>query len=376
MDNAAPTPEAEVRVSTLELFFDLVFVFTLTQMTGLLAADPDWSGVLKVVLLFSVTWWIYDGYVWLTNSLALDALGHRLLLLGGMGGFLIMALAIPTTFDDGGLAFGVGYLAVVALHSGLYLRATSASQAAAFRGVGAPHNASPRAPRPAGRGGGGAPGALFTAAAVVVWAVPFIVPLEGFRITVSHFAERHGLVIIVALGESIVVLGAGAAGEEVGIDLAVISLLALALSASLWWTYFANEEELEHGLAAAPEAQRPRLAVNAFGYCHFFLLLAVVLLAAGLKKAIPDPLDPLAGGTAAVVAVGTAMFLAANALLLRLLGLPQGGVLLVAGVLALVTIPLGVEVSAWSQIAALTAVVAAAIVSDRRRAGTARPTTR
>ena len=376
MDNAAPTPEAEVRVSTLELFFDLVFVFTLTQMTGLLAADPDWSGVLKVVLLFSVTWWIYDGYVWLTNSLALDALGHRLLLLGGMGGFLIMALAIPTTFDDGGLAFGVGYLAVVALHSGLYLRATSASQAAAFRGL-VPYNmASALALLAAGLVGGAAKWTLFTAAAVVVWAVPFIVPLEGFRITVSHFAERHGLVIIVALGESIVVLGAGAAGEEVGIDLAVISLLALALSASLWWTYFANEEELELGLAAAPEAQRPRLAVNAFGYCHFFLLLAVVLLAAGLKKAIPDPLDPLAGGTAAVVAVGTAMFLAANALLLRLLGLPQGGVLLVAGVLALVTIPLGVEVSAWSQIAALTAVVAAAIVSDRRRAGTARPTTR
>jgi low temperature requirement protein LtrA len=376
VDSTVPTPEAEVRVSTLELFFDLVFVFTLTQMTGLLAADPDWSGLLKVVLLLSVTWWIYDGYVWLTNSLALDALGHRLLLLGGMGGFLIMALAIPTTFDEGGVAFGVGYLAVVALHSGLYLRATSASQAAAIRGI-VPYNvAAALALLAAGLVDGAAKWTLFTAAAVVLWAVPFIVAIEGFRITASHFAERHGLVIIVALGESIVVLGVGAAGEEVGLELGLISLLALALSASLWWTYFSNEGELERGLEAAPEAGRPRLAVNAFGYAHFFLLLGVVLLAAGLKKAIPDPLEPLSDGTAAVLAVGTAMFLAANAWLLRLLHLPHGGVLLVASVVSLATIPLGAEASAWSQLAALTAVVAAAIVSDRRRAGTARPTAR
>jgi low temperature requirement protein LtrA len=376
VDNAAPTPEAEVRVSTLELFFDLVFVFTLTQMTGLLAADPTWEGLLKVVLLFSVTWWIYDGYVWLTNSLALDALGHRLLLLGGMGGFLIMALAIPTTFDDGGVAFGVGYLAVVALHSGLYLRATSAGQAAAIRGI-VPYNvAAALALLAAGLVDGAAKWTLFTAAAVVLWAVPFIVTIEGFRITASHFAERHGLVIIVALGESIVVLGTGAAGEEVGLELGLISLLALSLSAALWWTYFSNEDELEHRLEAAPEKQRPRLAVNAFGYAHFFLLLGVVLLAAGLKKAIPEPLDPLSGGTAAVLAVGTAMFLAANAWLLRLLQLPHGGALLVASVVSLATIPLGAEASASSQLAALTAVVAAAILSDRRRAGTARPTAR
>ena len=98
--------ERTVRVSSLELFFDLVFVFTLTQLTGLLANDPTWTGLTKVVLLLSLIWWIYDGYVWLTNTVALDVLGHRLLLLGGMGGFLLMALAIPTTFERPGISCG------------------------------------------------------------------------------------------------------------------------------------------------------------------------------------------------------------------------------------------------------------------------------
>ena len=375
MEHAAPTEDRAVRVSTLELFFDLVFVFTLTQLTGLLAAEPDAEGLLQVVLLFSVIWWIYDGYVWLTNALTVDVLGSRLLLIGGMAGFLIMALAIPTTFDDGGIAFGAGYLAVVALHSGLYMRATSARDAAAIRGI-VPYNvAAALLLLGAGFAGGAVKWALVVVAALLLWSVPYIVSLEGFQISASHFVERHGLVVIVALGESIVVLGAGAAGAEVGIELGLIALLALGLSASLWWTYFRDEEPIEHAMLSASAPERPRLAIN-FGYVHFVLLLGVVLVAAGLKKAIVDPSEPLDDFTAAALAAGVAMFVVADAMLLRILGIAHSRALLVASTAVLLTIHLGAAVSAALQVAAIVAIVTAALASDRLRAGSARLTAR
>jgi low temperature requirement protein LtrA len=376
VEHAAPIDEREVRVSTLELFFDLVFVFTLTQMTGLLADEPDAAGLVKVVLLFSVIWWIYDGFVWLTNALTVDVLASRLLLIGGMAGFLIMALAIPTTFDEGGVAFGVGYLAVVALHSGLYIRATSAHDAAAIRGI-VPYNlAAAVLLLGAGLAGDGLKWELFAVAAAILWAVPFIVPLEGFQVAASHFVERHGLVVIVALGESIVVLGAGAGGAEVGVELGLIALLGLGLSASLWWTYFCHEERNEHALLAAPPERRPRLAIDAFGYAHFFLLLGVVLVAAGLKKAIPAPLDELDAATAAVLAAGAAMFVAADAALLRILGIAQTVARPVGAAAILATVPVGTAVSAAAQVAAIAAIVVAVLVSDRRRGDIATQTAR
>src|SRR5918999_4751295 len=174
--------ERAARVSKLELFFDLVFVFTVTQLTALIAAEPDLVGLIKVVLLLSLIWWMYDGYAWLTNALALDVLGHRLLLIGGMGGFLVMALSIPTIFEGGGVAFGVGYLAVVALHGGLYMRETSAAEAAAIRGI-VPYNLlAALLLLAAGVTGGDVQWVLVIAAALLLWCVPLIVSLEGFEI--------------------------------------------------------------------------------------------------------------------------------------------------------------------------------------------------
>jgi low temperature requirement protein LtrA len=374
VEHAVATEDREVRVSTLELFFDLVFVFTVTQLTGLVADDPSWTGLAKVVLLLSIIWWIYDGYVWLTNTVALDVLGHRLLLLGGMAGFLVMALAIPTTFEDGGLAFGLGYLAVVSLHGWLYIRATSPSEAEAIRGI-VPYNlAAALMLVAAGIVKGEAQWALVVAPAVLLWFVPYITTLEGFQVAASHFVERHGLVLIVALGESIVVLGVGAGGAEVGLELGLIAVLALALTASLWWTYFSHEEAVDAAMLATPQTARPRLAIL-IGYVHFFLLLGVVLVAAGLKKAIPDPLGDLGWETALLLAAGAAMFVAADTAMLRILGIAFTRRRLVAAAAALATIPLG-SISAAAQVAALAAIVAAPFVSDRRRGGSAIPTGR
>jgi len=113
MQSAEPADGRAVRVSTLELFFDLVFVFTVTQLTVLLADEPDAAGLVKVVLLLSVIWWMYDGYAWLTNALALDVLAHRLLLIGGMAGFLIMALAAGLARARQRVGSGPGFVLVV-----------------------------------------------------------------------------------------------------------------------------------------------------------------------------------------------------------------------------------------------------------------------
>jgi low temperature requirement protein LtrA len=356
MCQAEATEQRTVEVSSLELFFDLVFVFTLTQLTTVLTDEPDVVGLAKVVVLLAVIWWMYDAYTYLTNALAGDAVRHRLLLIGGMGGFLVMALAIPTTFDGGGAALGAGYVAVIALHGGLFIRETSAAEAQVMRGV-LPFNVVAGLLIMAGGiAGGDAQWILFVAAAVLVWASPAFYSVEGLRISAAHFVERHHLVVIVALGESIVVLGVGAAGAEVDGDLALIALLSLGLSASLWWTYFGDEEPVGRAMASAPDTVRPRLGLK-FSYFHGFMLLGVILVAAGLKKAIEHPMDPLEGFIAVVFAAGAALFVASDSALLRVLRIAGSPAQVAASAAALATIPLGLELSAAAQVAALAAIV-------------------
>jgi low temperature requirement protein LtrA len=192
-----PTPsdderaaERAVRVSTLELFFDLVFAFTLTQFTWLLAGEPSTTRLAEVIVLFSVTWYAYDSFAWLTNALALDVLAYRLLLLEGMAAFLIMALAIPSTFNGGGVAFAIAYVVVVLLHSALFMRATSAAEARAMRGI-APYNVVVALlVLGGGIAGGVVQWTLMLAAGAVLWSSGLFISLDGFRIATSHFVER------------------------------------------------------------------------------------------------------------------------------------------------------------------------------------------
>ena len=131
--------ERSGRVSTLELFFDLVFVFTITQLTGVLVDGEDAAAVLQVVVMLLLIWWMYDGYAWLTNAISTDRLRFRLLLIGGMGGFLVIALAVPEAYDGDGVAFGLGYFVVVLLHAAMFVRGTSVSEVRAILRI-APFN--------------------------------------------------------------------------------------------------------------------------------------------------------------------------------------------------------------------------------------------
>jgi low temperature requirement protein LtrA len=357
--------ERSTRVSTLELFFDLVFVFTITQLTSVLVAGGDAASVARVAVMLGFIWWIYDGYAWLTNAIATERLRHRFLLLGGMGGFLVIALAIPEAYDSEGLALGLAYLAVVLLHSGMYLRGASVAEARAMLRVSAYNLTAAAFVLVGGALGGSVQWALWIAANLV-WMTPWITRLDAFVISTSHFVERHGLVVIIALGESVVVIGVAASGLPLDGGLVLVALLSLALSASLWWLYFSDEGRIERALAEAPAERRPYLAVEGFGLWHLGLLLGVVALAAGLKKAIGAPYDPLDGWIAVELAGGVALFAACDVGFRRTLGIPRGRLRLVAAGGALLTIPLGAHWSAAVQLVALTAIVAGALIAETR----------
>src|SRR3954447_18862539 len=186
MTSRPPAPEPASRVSSLELFFDLVFVFTITQLTSVLVHEPTWTGLLQASLMLGVIYWMYGGYAWLTNSVTLDRVTRRLTLLGGMGGFLIVALAIPGAFTGSGATFGLAYLAVVLVHLGMFARASRLSVVQAFRGL-VPFNVTTALLVVAGGiAGGTAQYVLWIAAVVLEWVSPRLIDDEGFVIEPGH----------------------------------------------------------------------------------------------------------------------------------------------------------------------------------------------
>jgi low temperature requirement protein LtrA len=367
-----PQPVPVERVSTLELFFDLVFVFTVTQLTAILTHEVTWSALGQVVLMLGLIWWMYDGYAWLTNSISTRGLTARAILLGGMAGYLVIALAVPRAFHGSGLAFGIGYFIVVAVHASLFLWTASAQSSSAFLGI-APYNLFNAILVVVGGAVGGTPQAvLWTLAVVGEWSTPWVANRESqseFQIAPAHFVERHGLVIIVAIGESVVAIGIGAAGLAVDAELVLVAILGLVLAAGLWWAYFGadDDEQAERALAAAPARERPWIALHGFGMAHFFLLLGIVLVAVGLKKATGHAYDDLGGGVALALGGGVALFLAADVAFRRVLGLGRSVHRGAAALAALATVPLGSELAAVAQIGALAAILGVALAGESAR---------
>ena len=355
------------RVTTLELFFDLVFVFTIAELTSVLHAEPTARGVVQVFLMLGVIWWMYGGYAWLTNAVTARTTLRRLLLLGGMGGYFVMSLAIPGAFEGSGLAFGLGYLAVVSVHAILFTRATGT----AARGILtlAPFNlASAGLVLLGGALGGTAQYALWALAVAFEWVTPWLRKPSAFAIAPAHFVERHGLVVIVAIGESVVAVGIGAAHLDVDLALAAIALVGLALSACLWWVYFGGgDEEAEDALAALPQRERSFAALNAFGYWHFPLLLGIVAIASVEREAIAHPFDELSWARAAILAAGVGSFLVGDVFFRRVLGMEASRARGASALLAAATIPVGAALSAFAQIALLVSLLAAMLAAERLR---------
>jgi low temperature requirement protein LtrA len=320
-----------------------------------------------------VIWWMYGGYAWLTNAIAPDRVTYRLVLLGGMGAFMVLSVAIPGAFSGDGAVFGIAYLIVVLVHAGLYSRSQAGDSAAAFLSL-APFNLVISGLLIAGGLLGGTAEYLLWGAAVglIGW-LSIGGPGEGFQVEPSHFVERHGLVIIVALGESVVAVGIGASGRPLTAGLIAVMVLGLALSACLWWTYFGDgDDELAvEAMSRAPAERRPALALYAFYLWHLLLLLGIVAIAAALEFVIAHPGETLTLGRALALAGGTALFLVGDALFRHTLALGPSGHRLGAAVLALATVPLGTAWAGLAQLAALTAILAAALALEHRTARTA-----
>ncbi|WP_445148976.1 low temperature requirement protein A [Baekduia sp. Peel2402] len=363
-ETAAPAAHAASgpRVTTLELFFDLVFVFTITQLSTVLAADLSWAGAGHVALMLTIIFYMYGGYAWLTNNLDMSVPVNRVFLLGGMCAYFVIALSIPSAFDGSGLAFALGYAAVVAIHLWLYAHASPAGFWTIVRQLAPGNLLGALLVLIGGAMGGDAEIALWIAAALVSWIVPrLLVDFTAISVAADHFVERHGLVVIVAIGESLIAIGIGAEELPVDAELILVALLGLLLSAALWWTYFGGDDERAvHALDAMTPARRGQAALEGFGYAHLVLLLAIVFVAVGLKKATGHAYDTLEDGQALVLSGGVALFLAADVGFRHVLGLGFGPRRLVCALAALVAWVAGVEVAAIAQVALLVVIVGVA----------------
>jgi low temperature requirement protein LtrA len=371
---AGPQP----RVTTIELFFDLVFAFTLTQLTALLADEASLAALAQVLLIFTLIWWMYAGYAWLTNTRPPVRSAERLLLLVGMAGLLIVGLAIPAGFSSNGVPLGLGYLVVVLVHATLYfrvnrniLRIAPFSIASALLIIAAGIVSRPDGEhRPAAY-------ALWILAVVIQLGSPLVVHPRGlFGLRPAHIVERHTALVIVALGESGAAVGIGASrlANRVGgmtAELVAVSLLGLALSAALWWTLFGGNEDqrAERALAGADSSQRTSVILNAYFYAHTPLLLGIVAVAAGIEQAIAHTAAPPSAGSAAAaisLAAGTAALLAGDVAFRRLLRIGRARLRMAGAAAAAATVAAGLSAGLPAQLALLTAILAAVIVAEQR----------
>jgi low temperature requirement protein LtrA len=300
------------RVTPLELFFDLVFVLAITQCTTLMAHHPTWEGLEQGLLVLAVLWWSWVGYAWLTSVVDPEEGAVRLVMFGAMASFLIAALCVPEAFGTLALEFALAYGFVRIAHIGLFMLASrddpnlrrSVISLAVGTAIGVGLLAT------ASAFDGAAQAAVWIVAVGLDMAGPYFFGSEGWKLVPGHFAERHGLIIIIALGESIVAIGAGASGHlTAGITTAAV--LGIAVAAALWWMYFDIVAIVSaRRLADAPEGRvRNELARDSYSYMHFPMVAGIILLALGMKLILADVDEELDAVVAFALLGGVAVYL-------------------------------------------------------------------
>ena len=362
-------------VTTLELFFDLVFVFALTQVTAMMADNLTPQGVVRGMLITAVLWWSWIAYAWLCNIVRADEGAVRLALLAAMAAMFILALSIPEAFDDlpGGLpgpvVVAVCYFFFRAMHLLLFWIISRDDPALRSRLIKF---------TPSMLGGtvlllvasqfeGRTQTLLWAAALLADYGGTLIGGARGWRLrSARHFSERFGLILIIALGESIVAIGVGVAELPISWAIVAASMLGLAVSAGLWWVYFdVTAIHAERAFASAEPERQVEIARNAYTYLHFPMIAGVVLIALGLKKVLEyvgdtehhDLADPLKGPGLYCLFVGVAVYLLGHVAfkwaVLRVLSVAR----LVVAAAALVTMLLVDTIPAMAQLAILAALV-------------------
>ena len=356
-------------MTAVETFFDVVFVFTLTQLTRTLADDLSFAGAGRIVLVFGPLWYMYGGYAWLTNHVPPRRASQKLVLFGAMAGFFIAALGIPHAFTAaGGALFGVGYLVVICVHLILF------TQADALEGVLrlAPYNvggallilAASAVHRPAAY-------FLWIAGYLFMTVVPYLVPrfswvgaARSFHLSAEHFVERHGLLVMIALGESVIAIGMGVDVSHVTAGTVSAAVLALALPGAMWWAYFTDYHAAEHSLGGAENEARTLLAIRAYYFAHIPVLLGIVVAATGIHGAVAHPAARADWRSATALAVGISLFLAGIAWFRRCMAIGRPPTRAAAALAVLASIPIGALASARLQLASVLGVVVVMLLID------------
>lgn len=306
--------EEEKRAGFLELFFDLVFVFGITQVTALILGDTSAGGFLRAAVMFGLIWWAWSAYTWLTNAVDIERSLVRMLVLAAMAGSFFMALAVPEAYGSEGLWFAVPYAVVRVLQVALYvegLRGTPEQQRAFL----------PLAPWFLA-----SPVLVLVGAAVDdpgrawIWALSLAIDVagtlvsgrgaSGWRVSPAHFAERYGLFMIIVLGETVVATGLGAREIERDGIFVVSVIVAFSAVAVLWWAYFGfTQRAAERTLARTPVERRGPLARDLYTLGHYPIALGIVFTAVAGEKTLAHPDEPLSAGGRAALGVGVAVFL-------------------------------------------------------------------
>jgi low temperature requirement protein LtrA len=369
--------EGEQRVTPLELFFDLVFVFAITQVTGFVSARPSWTRLIEGLAILAVLWFAWSGYAWLGNTAGTDEGVVRVILLTAMAAMLIASLAVPHAFGRYGLIFGVAYFVVRALHIGCYAAVARARGDRELSTVvwrlGSTILPAAALLVLAGALSGTARGLCWALALAVDYGGIVVRGVEGWRIEPGHFAERHSAVIIIALGESIVALGVSAAG--VRLDGAVITgaLLGMATAAALWWAYFDVVSIVaERRLRAADPRDQVLIARDSYTYLHLPMVAGIILFAIGVKRTLLHENAHLHPVAAVALCGGVALYLVAlSAFKRRNVGSFNRQRLVVAAILVCL-IPAAVHVPSLAALATVTAVACGLIAFEYFRYAEAR----
>jgi low temperature requirement protein LtrA len=307
----------KTNVTPLELFFDLVFVLALTQCTALMADEPTWRGVAKGVLILGVLWWSWVGYSWLTSVIDPEEGVVRIAMFASMAALLVVALCVPSAFDDSALLFAGAYAVVRIAHIVLFFaagrddphlrRSVRGLAISTAIGVGLIGGAS--------FADGALQGGVWALALLIDMGGPFLFGVAGWRLVPAHFAERHGLIMIIALGESIVAIGVGTEGlDDIDAGIVAAAVLGTAVAAALWWLYFdivalVAERRLS---TAEPGRDQNSTARDSYSFLHFPMVAGIVLIALGLKKTLEHVEDPLETVPAFALLGGTAIYLLAH----------------------------------------------------------------
>ena len=326
--------EREPRVTPLELFFDLVFVFALTQVTTVLSDNPTWSGLGHGLLILGVLWWTWAAYAWLTNTVDPDVGAVWGAMLVAMAAMFVAALAVPDAFGAHGVLFGVAFLIVTVMHLTLYALGARGDPdlLAAIVRVAPWALAGAALIIVAGFVDGGLKPLLWLVALAVGYLGPFLGGLGGWRLQPAHFVERHGLIVIIAIGESLIAIGLGERDSGISTGVIVAALLGFAVATSFWLAYFdfftIRAQQL---LIERSGVERTALARDLYTYLHLPMVAGIVLFAFAMKTTLADVDGELATIPALALCGGPALYLFAFvALRVRVSRTLRGGRLIAA----------------------------------------------